>query len=100
MYHPNYFTYLTIKERMFSYCIKLSIVKIVVRWPALPLRSPALAGGSVPFSCPDERSGTRGPAPTSEAELGGYFLGTCPAALRETKKRTKQLAEGTNINPQ
>jgi hypothetical protein len=29
------------------------------------------------------------PTPTSAAELGGYFLGTCPAVLREAKKRTR-----------
>jgi hypothetical protein len=31
------------------------------------------------------------PAPTSAAELGVLFLGTCNAELREAKKRTRNL---------
>jgi hypothetical protein len=54
---------------------------VVVRWPG---KTRGAMGFACRFACPDERSGTR----------GFFFLGTCPAALRQAKKRTKKFAEG------
>jgi hypothetical protein len=74
---------------------------VVVRWPGncealmstkkqlkTANKTRGAMGFACRFACPDERSGTR----------GFFFLGTCPAELREAKKTNKTLSEGTNIN--